>query len=103
VLSAHVTLIVGLVLAGVLAAFVLHFDDQELFTAGARISLDTADPKSAAEAQAIADIARAIATSPGLVGQALARAGVNDVSAADAGRFAEEDVHVRGLGSSNVM
>jgi uncharacterized protein involved in exopolysaccharide biosynthesis len=103
ILSAHLTLIVGLVLAGVVAAFLLHLDDQELFTAHARISLDTTDPKSAAEAQAITDTARAIATSPGLVEEALARAGVNGVSAADADRFAAEDVHVQGLGSSGVM
>jgi capsular polysaccharide biosynthesis protein len=93
----------GLVLAGVVAAFLLHLNDQELFTASARISLDTTDPKSAAEAQAIADTARAIATSPGVVEEALARAGVNNVSAANVDRFASEDVDVRGLGSSGVM
>jgi capsular polysaccharide biosynthesis protein len=103
ILSAHRKLIVGLVLAGVAAAFLLHLDDRELFTASARVSLATSDPKSAAEAQAIADTTRAIATSFWVVEEALARAGVNDVSAAGVARFAAENVHVQGLGSSDVM
>ncbi len=103
ILSAHLKLIVGLVLAGVVGALLLHLDDQQLFTARARISFDTLDPKTAAEAQAIADTARAIATSHWVVEDALARAGVNDVSSADVERFAAEDVHVQGLGSSDVM
>jgi capsular polysaccharide biosynthesis protein len=103
ILSAHLKLIVVLVLAGVVGAFLLHLDDQQLFTARARISLDTPDPKTAAEAQAIADTARAIATSHWVVEDALARAGVNDVSSAYVERFAAEDVHVQGLGSSEVM
>jgi capsular polysaccharide biosynthesis protein len=103
ILSAHLKLIVGLVLAGAVGAFLLHLDDQQLFTARARISLDTTDPKTAAEAQAIADTARAIATSHWVVEDALARAGVNDVSSAYVERFAAEDVHVQGLGSSEVM
>lgn len=103
ILSAHLKLIVGLVLAGVVGALLLHLDDQQLFTARARISLDTPDPKTAAEAQAVADTARAIATSHWVVEDALARAGVNDVSSADVERFAAEDVHVEGLGSSDVM
>jgi capsular polysaccharide biosynthesis protein len=102
-LGAHLTLIVGLVLAGLAVALLLHLGDREVFTASARISLDTTDPKSAAEAQAIVDTARAIATSPGVVGEALARAGVNDVSVADVDRFAAKDVHVQGLGSSGIV
>jgi capsular polysaccharide biosynthesis protein len=102
-LGAHLKLIVGLMLVGVLAAFALHLDDRKLFTAGARISLDTTDPKSAAEAQAIGDTTRAIATSPGVVEEALARAGLDDVPPDAVARFAAEDVHVQGLGSSAVM
>lgn len=103
ILRAHLKLIVGLTLAGAVVAFALHLDDRELFTAGARITLDTADPTSAAEAQAISDTARAIATSSGVVAEALARAGVDDLTTADVDRFAAEDVHVQGLGSSGVM
>jgi capsular polysaccharide biosynthesis protein len=103
ILSAHLKLIVGLVLAGAVAAFLLHLDDQELFTASARVTLDTSDPQTAAEAQAIADTARAIVTSPGIIDEALARVGVIDPSAEDVSRFASESVHVQGLGSSDVV
>ncbi len=53
-----------------------------MYTGSARFVLDTADPKTRSEAQAIADMAKGLATSPALVRAALAREGA-DRSAVD--------------------
>jgi capsular polysaccharide biosynthesis protein len=96
-------LVVGMVLFAVAAALLLHANDPGLYTASARLTLDAPDPQTAAAAQALADTARAIVTSPGLVARALAVAGVSNVTQESSTKFASDDVKLQGLGSSNVM
>jgi capsular polysaccharide biosynthesis protein len=103
ILGAHRILVAGMVLVAVVAAILLHANDPGLYTASARLSLDASDPQTAAGAQALADTARAIVTSPGLVARALAAAGVPNVTGESSTTFASQDVKLQGLGSSNVM
>lgn len=103
ILGAHRVLVVGTVLVAVAAALLLHANDPGVYTASARLTLDAPDPQTAAAAQALADTARAIVTSPGLVARALAAAGVSNVTGESSTKFASDDVKLQGLGSSNVM
>jgi uncharacterized protein involved in exopolysaccharide biosynthesis len=96
----HWRLIVFFVSLGIGVAAGLHLTDARMYTASARAVLDTRDPESRAESTAIADTARAIATSPGPVGNALQAA---HVTGRDAEDVAEHHVSVRGLGSSGVF
>ena len=92
----HRLLILFFVAAGVGLATLLHTTDVKTYTASSRLVLDTADPESRAESAAIADMAKAIATSPSQVNKALDEAGVT-------GRDDEVVVSVRALGSSGVL
>src|SRR5439155_18346310 len=60
----HGALILAFVLMGGVITAALHLRDQTTYTATSRLVLDTSDPQSSAESVAIADTARAIATSP---------------------------------------
>ena len=95
----HAVLIVALVLLGLGAAFLLHVDDKTQYVATARFVLDTADPQSSSESQAIADTARAIATGPDQVATALRRVGAHR----DALDVAQHDIGVEALGTSGVL
>jgi len=103
ILGAHRMLVAGMVLVAVAAAVLLHAHNPDLYTASTRLSLDAPDPQTAAGAQALADTARAIVTSPGLVARALIAAGVPNVTEESSTKFASQDVKLEGLGSSNVM
>ena len=96
----HWRLIVCFIALGIAAPALLHLGDAPSYTASARGVLDTRDPESRAEAAAIVDTARAIATSPGPVRRALSAA---DVSGRDPVEVAKHHVSVRGLGSSGVF
>jgi uncharacterized protein involved in exopolysaccharide biosynthesis len=96
----HAWLIVSLVAVAMAGAALLHVGDGRSYTAATRIVLDTPDPASRAEAIAIGDTARAIATSPGQVAAALAAA---HVKGRDPVAIARDDVSVRALGSSGVL
>jgi uncharacterized protein involved in exopolysaccharide biosynthesis len=87
-------------LAAVGGALALQANKQPLYTGSARIVLDTPDPESRAEAVAIADTAKAIATSPAQVETAMNRAGITGRDPVDT---AEHHVGVSGLGSSGVL
>lgn len=87
-----------LVYAVVVAAFLPRPDST--YTASARLVLDTRDPESRAESSAIADTAKAIATSPSLVADALDKAGVRGH---DPIEVASKRVSVRALGTSGVL
>jgi uncharacterized protein involved in exopolysaccharide biosynthesis len=92
-------LIIACVLFGQLAAAVTHSGDTKTYTASARLVLDAADPESRAESSVIADTAKAIATSPPQVQEALTAAHLTDRDPNDvAGR-----VSVRALGSSGIV
>jgi uncharacterized protein involved in exopolysaccharide biosynthesis len=100
ILGVHWRLVVFFVTFGIGVAAVLHVTDVRMYTASARMVLDTQDPQSRAESVAIVDTARAIATSPADVSDALSAA---HVSGRDAVQVAEHRVSVRGLGSSGVF
>ncbi len=72
----------------------------ETYTASSRLVLDTEDPKTRAESTAIADTAKAIATSPAQV-----RAALNDVHVTnrDSVDVAKHHVSIRALGTSAVV
>jgi len=70
------------------------------YTASTRLVLDTQDPTTRQEAVAIADTAKAIATSPTQVDEALRKAGV---TGRDPAEVARDDVTVASVGSSGVL
>jgi capsular polysaccharide biosynthesis protein len=98
ILGSHRLLIVLVVLLGVAAALARDLAAPATFTSSARLVLDTSDPKSSSESAAIADGARAIATSPAQVALALHAVGQGGDPAAVA-----RDVTVQALGSSAVL
>jgi capsular polysaccharide biosynthesis protein len=100
IVGQHWSLIVLLVAVCVSLVAVQQRGDVKTYTASTRFVLDTQDPQSRAEAAAIADTAKAIATSPSQVEQALRKARVRN---RDAVEVAKHDVSVRGLGSSGIL
>jgi capsular polysaccharide biosynthesis protein len=96
----HWRLIVVFVAAGLALGLLVHSGATKSYTASARLTLDTQDPKSQSESTAIADTADAMATSPALVGQALADA---HVRGRDAAKVASGHVSTRSLGTSGVL
>lgn len=95
----HRKLIATLILAGLLAGFAIHLGDAPLYSASARLVLDTSDPEDQAQSGVIADTTRAIASGPSLVRDALAEIGARR----DATEMARRHVQVQALGSSGVM
>ena len=96
----HWRLIAVFVALGIGVPVLLHLGDTPSYTASSRVVLDTQDPESRSESAAIVDTAKAIATSPSQVRDALRRAGVRGRDAVD---VAEQHVSVQGLGSSGVF
>jgi capsular polysaccharide biosynthesis protein len=96
----HWQLIVILLVYGVGVGAALQIGKPPSYTASARVVLDTPDPETRAESAAIADTAKAIATSPSQVADALAKA---HVTGRDPVQIAEHRVAVRALGSSGVF
>jgi hypothetical protein len=95
----HKRLILALLLAGVLAGVAIHLGDPPRYSATARLVLDTTDPEDQAQSGVIADTARAIATGPSLVRDALEEIGVRR----DATELARRHIDVQALGSSGIM
>lgn len=87
------------VLAGIALPIAANRDKPAVYSAEARLSLDVREPTSAEESTAIADSARALATSTKLVDSALTEAGVTR----DAQVFASENVSLDALGTSGVL
>jgi capsular polysaccharide biosynthesis protein len=100
IVGQHWKLIALCFLAGVGVALALRADTQPLYSGSARIVLDAPDPESRAEAVAIADTAKAIATSPAQVEAAMKQVGI---TGRDPTAIAEHHVAVSGLGSSGVI
>ena len=96
----HWRLIVVFVAAGLALGLLAHSGASKSYTASARLTLDTQDPKTQPESTAIADTADAMATSPALVSQALADA---HVRGRDAAKVASGHVSTRSLGTSGVL
>jgi capsular polysaccharide biosynthesis protein len=96
----HWRLIAVFIALGVGIPLLLHLRDAPSYTASARVVLDTRDPESRAEATAIVDTAKAIATSPSQVRDALKNVGVTDRNPTN---VANHHVSVQGLGGSGVF
>ncbi|HXM55848.1 MAG TPA: hypothetical protein VOB72_10710 [Candidatus Dormibacteraeota bacterium] len=64
ILLVHWIVILVFTLAGVGVGYALHVRDQQMYAASTRLTLDTRDTQSAVQSRAIADAARAVATSP---------------------------------------
>jgi uncharacterized protein involved in exopolysaccharide biosynthesis len=96
----HSRLIVALVVGGLVVGLLLQLTSGSMYTASARLVLDTADPKTPSESEVIQDTARAIATSPAQVGAALKQAHVRD---RDALEIARNHVSISALGTSAVL
>ena len=86
-------------LAGIALPLAANRDKPAMYSAEARLSLDVREPTSAEESTAIADSARALATSTTFVDAALKDAGVTR----DAQVFAAENVTLDALGTSGVL
>ena len=76
VLLGHWVVILVFIVAGVGGVSAFHFLQAPTYTASTRLVLDAPPPTSGTEAQALADSAKAIVTSPSHVEQALTTAGV---------------------------
>jgi capsular polysaccharide biosynthesis protein len=96
----HWRLIAVLVAIGIAVPLLLQARETPSYTASARVVLDTQDPESSAQATAIVDTAKAIATSPSQVQDALQRGGVTGRNPID---VAKHHVSVQGLGTSGVF
>ena len=99
IIAQHWRLLVAAIAVTVALAGLLHLNDTTTYTAKARVVLDTQDPETRAESEAIADTAKAIATSPALVRTALAGADLRDRDPVDVAR----EIEVSALGSSAVL
>lgn len=93
-------LIVLSVLIVVEGVLLLERGQPTTYTASARLVLDTQDPTTRQEAAAIADTAKAIATSPGQVTAALKKVGATRL---DPVKVADSDITVSSLGSSGLL
>jgi len=95
----HKQLIAALMLAGLLGGLAIHLGEAPQYLATARLVLDTTDPEDQAQSGVIADTARAIATGPSLVREALEEIGASR----DPTVVARKQIDVQALGSSGVM
>jgi capsular polysaccharide biosynthesis protein len=99
VIGRHRWLIVILTACGLIGAAALHVGDAKQYRASVRFAMDTQDPSTSAQSTAIADTARALATSPALVADAVRKVGASR----NAVQLAQHDVTVSSLGSSGVL
>src|SRR5436190_3445607 len=99
IFGGHSRLIVLLVVGGMVVALVLQATSGRTYTASTRLVLDTADTTSRTDSQAVADTAKALATSPTQVREALERVGADR----NAVEVAKAHVTVTSLGTSGVL
>lgn len=95
----HWPFILACIVAGVVGAAALQLRGGDLYTASARLVLDTPDPRSGSESTAIADTAAAIASSQEVVAAALDKVRTAERDPATV----SESVSVRALGTSGVL
>jgi capsular polysaccharide biosynthesis protein len=100
ILGQHWRLIVLALALGLCVGALLHRGDVKTYTASTRLALDAADPATRQESAAIADSAKAIATSPAQVRGALSQA---HATGRDPAEVAKHHVTVRALGSSAIL
>jgi capsular polysaccharide biosynthesis protein len=99
ILLQHWRLIALVLVACVGGATLIHHGDVTTYTASTRLVLDTQDPQSSTGSTVIGDTARAIATSPYEIQQALDRTGIRDRSPVDVAKH----VSASPLGTSGVL
>ncbi len=99
IVGQHWRLLSACLLAGMTLGL-LFAPHGKQYSASARLVLDTPDPVARQQSEAIADTAKAIATSPSQVSRALRRAGVDR---GDPVVFAKQHVSLVALGSSGVL
>jgi capsular polysaccharide biosynthesis protein len=99
VVGQHWRLLSACLLGGLILGLLFAPHGKE-YSASARLVLDTPDPVARQQSEAIADTAKAIATSPSQVSEALNRAHVQRGNPAI---FAKKHVSVAALGSSGVL
>lgn len=99
IVGRHLVLIALLVGCGLLGGGLLHSGDPTEYSATVRLALGTGDPSNQAESTVVGDTVRALATSPGLVGDALHSVGANR----DPVTTAQQHVDATVLGSSGVV
>ena len=99
IVGLHWRLIVACFALGVAGAVAVDVRAAPVYTASARLVLDVQDPKSGAESTAIADTAKAIATSPAVVAAALHKVTRPERDPAEVARR----ISVRALGTSGVV
>src|SRR5918998_4694979 len=100
ILWQHRWLIVAFVLLGAGLAVLAHRDDVATYTATTRFVIDAEDPTSQTESAAVADTAKAIATSPSQVRSAVEEAGLEGRDPVEIGKHR---VALRPLGTSGVL
>ena len=100
IFGTHLRLIALWVILGFLVALLLHAGNERTYTATTRLVLDTPDARDRSDSTAIADMAKAIATSPSLVRGALDDAHITTRNPVDVARH---HVSVTALGSSGVL
>jgi capsular polysaccharide biosynthesis protein len=98
ILRIHWRLVLVFAVLGLGAGYGLHYGDRPLYSASARVVLDTADAQAVSDSQAYADGARAIVTSPSHVAAALDSIHVSR----DAATVAAKDVTLQSVGTSSV-
>jgi uncharacterized protein involved in exopolysaccharide biosynthesis len=99
VIRRHLVLIVLAVGLGSVIPLGSHAGDRPRYQATTRVLVETADLRSAEESAAVADSARGIVTSGGVVTAALETARANR----DPVKFADRNVRVRSVGASGVL
>lgn len=100
IVGQHWALIACCLVLGLAVAALIRGGGGAMYAASARLVLDTEDPKSQAESSAIADTARAIATSPTQVKAAIA---ASHAVGRDPTELADKRIAVRALGTSGVL
>jgi capsular polysaccharide biosynthesis protein len=100
ILGQHWRLILACLLLGSAIAVAAHRSDVPTFTATTRFVIDAEDPTSQTESAAVADTAKAIATSPSQVRSALDELGIADRDPVEIGKRL---VSLRPLGTSGVL
>jgi len=95
----HAALILTAVLLTSTGVYLLHRHDVPLYSASARLVLDTGDPRQGSESVAIADTVRAIATGQTHVSDAMKSLGIDR----DPVDLATRKIKVDALGTSGVV
>jgi capsular polysaccharide biosynthesis protein len=100
ILRQHKGLILACVLIGAALAVLAHRGDVAAYTATTRFVIDAEDPTSQTESAAVADTAKAIATSPSQVRRAIEALGLTGRDPVEIGT---DRVALRPLGTSGVL